>query len=256
MKKTLSVLTLAALVLTLLAPAALATGGAGQTTTAWDQLLLETLKSVESLSDPSATLTVSGASYVTAVPDMATVQVGVSITQAEVKDAQDQANQTMEAILAALKDLGIADTAIATSNYSVSPAYDYSGESRQLTGYQVSNQLSVTVTDFDLVNQVIDVSVQNGATDIYGLSFDLSGRAEYYQQALTAAVADGQAKAATLAQAAGKTLGDLVSVTEQGGGVSVLAKSEAAMDMAAGATNIQAGQTQVSANVTLVYEIK
>lgn len=254
MKKALSVFLLASLLVVALIPAALATSAAPTT---WDQLLQETLQSVENLAK-NTRLTVSGESYVTATPDTAVVNVGITATEADVKTAQDKANQITQDMLDALLALEIPQASIATSNYSVYPTYDYSGDTRVLNGYQVSSQLSVTLTDFDLINQVIDTAVEKGANEINGLSFDVSNRSQYYQQALAAAIENGQAKAAVMAQAAGKTLGDLVEVIEQGSGVSAYAEvkmMDAPADAGAG-TNIQAGETQVSANVTLVYELQ
>lgn len=252
MKKVITVLTLSALLLVALVPGALATSANPGT---WDQLLSATLQSVDALGNPQ--LEVTGSSYVTATPDIAVVNVGISVQNADVAAAQTQANETSQKILDALVALEIPQTDIATSNYSVFPTYDYSGDTRVLNGYQVSSQMSVTVRDFDLINQVIDTAVAQGANEINGLSFDVSDRNTYYQQALAAAITSGQAKAAVMAQAAGKTLGELVQVVEETTGVSTYAEYKALDAPAAGdaGTNIQSGETQISATVKLIYQL-
>lgn len=255
MKKTIGVCCMLVLAFTLV------TGGAQATmlqpNNTWDQLLAETLTAVEGLTVPTATVSVNGSGQVTVVPDMAIVNVGVSVTQPSVKDAQDQVNTAMNDILTALGDLGIAEDKMATSNYSVYPVYDYSdtGE-RTLRGYQVTNQLNVTVVDFAQINDVLDTAVENGANEINGLTFEVADQSTYYQQALVAAVQQAQIKAETLAQASGKTLGDLLEITEGTSGYSAYAMRSVAMEAGAGGTNIQAGETEIGATVTLVYELK
>lgn len=253
MKKTLATLTALALVLT--APAALATN-INNNPTSWDQLLTETLRSVESLSNPTAQLSVSGAGTITATPDIAVINLGVTSQEADIQTAQDKANEVMQNILNALTELSVPSESIQTTQYSVYPVYNYNNDQPTITGYSVSSQVNVTLTNFDLINQVMDAAVQAGANNIGGLSFDVSTREELYHQAMTSAVAQAQAKAATLAQASGKQLGDLLVVSEDNGSYSTIALREVAMDSAAGSTNIQAGQIEITANVTLVYEIQ
>lgn len=254
MKKMLGCTLVLSLMLVLLVPGAQATG---QAPSAWDQLLNQTLEAVEQLSNEPTTLKVSGTSTVSVAPDRAVINIGVSAQNQEVEAAQTEANEKVQAILDALLGLQIQQENIMTSQYRVNPVYDYSGDTPVLTGYEVSNQLTVLINNFDLVNIVIDTAVKAGANQMNGLNFEVSQRGVYYQQVLQGAFADGQAKATVLATASGKTLGNLVSIEESssvgGGGYPV---AYMAMDSGAGATNIQAGLVEIGASVTLVFELR
>lgn len=255
MKKVISVLCLAVFLLAATLPGALATSLVPASN--WDQLLAETLRSVQAMGQENGTLEVNGSSFVTAAPDMASINLGISVQDPALKTAQEQANQTAQDVLDALLALGIPKEDITTSNYNVSPVYDYSGETTTLTGYRVTNQLQITLRDLTKLNDAVDTAVEKGANEIGSLSFGVLDQSPLYAQALQGAIADAQGKAEAMAKAAGKTLGRLIQVVEQSAGAAVMyeQRSYAVMDSAAGGTNLQAGQTEVRASVKLVYEL-
>jgi uncharacterized protein YggE len=120
----------------------------------------------------------------------------------------------MNSIIAALKNLGIADEDIQTSMISVSPVYDYNSSSPHITGYQVSNVVSVHVKDISKVADVIDDSVAAGANTVNGVSFDVADRSGVENQARDAAVKDARSHADALASAAGVTITGVASIAE------------------------------------------
>jgi len=224
---------------------------------AWAALLDKTVTAVGQLTTDSCELTVTGTASIAVEPDKATIMLGISIEDVSVSVAQERVNTTMQAILDSLKALGIDPSKMSTSNYSVYPAYDYSREPATVRGYQVNNMLTVQVTEFALISQVIDRAVQAGANQVHGLSFDTSKRSELYREALQSAVIAAQQKAQLLAFATGKQVGALRSVTEgeQMGywGNNVWdTRSEAE----AGGSQILGGELDVTARVTLVFELK
>jgi uncharacterized protein YggE len=168
--------------------------------------------------DPTGTnehvITVSGTGKVTVKPDVADVNLGVTTQANTAKAARDDAANKMNAIIAALKNLGIADEDIQTSNISINPVYDYNSSSPQITGYQVTNQVNVHVTDITKVADVIDNSVAAGATNINYVSFDVADRTTAENQARTAAVNDAKSHADALAAAAGVTITGVQSISE------------------------------------------
>jgi uncharacterized protein YggE len=103
---------------------------------------------------PARTITVSGTGKVTVVPDVARVNLGVTLTKPTVKAARDAAAQSMTSIIAGLKSLGIADADIATSGLNIYPQYA-NGSTSRITGYQISEQLQVTVRDLDKAGDVV-----------------------------------------------------------------------------------------------------
>ena len=203
--------------------------------------------------------TVTGEGKVTVVPDTAVVNLGITANHSTIKAAQTQANTVINKITEELKKLGIESTDIKTSNYSVYPQYNYDGGPSRITGYQVNASLTITVRDFDKVNQVIDTSTANGANTVGGiqLTVDEKRQKELLQQARELAVKEAKTKAESLARTAGITLGKIVNIQE---GYSnpgpVYAKEMMAAVGGGGDTQIQPGSTDITSSVTLFYETR
>lgn len=165
---------------------------------------------------PEHTITVGGTGKVTVIPDMATVRLGVLIQRTTAKAARQDAATAMTGVVAAVKNLGIADKDIATALVSLSPVYDYSntGAAPRLTGYQLSNQVTITVRDLTKLSDVIDNGVAAGATSVDGVSFDIADRTAAEAQARTAAAADARAKADLYAKSLGISITGIAAVSE------------------------------------------
>ena len=132
-----------------------------------------------------------------------------------------------------------------------------------ITGYEVSNNLTVLVRDLETVDDVIDGAVDAGGDNIRfnGLSFSLEDTTELESEARSAAVSDLKEKADELAGLAGVELGELVYLTESGGYQPPIVRAEfalarAAADAAGGAaTPISPGEVSVQVNVVGQYMI-
>lgn len=210
---------------------------------------------------PSNTITVHGTSSITLKADYASINLGVSTKGATVAEAQSANSEAMDKVIAAIRELGIAEEDIATSSFNVYANYDYQysklTEGESVAGYQVDNMLTITVRDLTLISKVLDSAMAAGANQSYGFTFSSSKQAEAYDEALKAAVKDGARKAGLLAETAEKNLGGLVSMEEKeysynlyGGTASYKAE-----DAAAG-TPILAGQIVVNATVTMTYDFE
>jgi uncharacterized protein YggE len=160
------------------------------------------------------TITVTGNGKVTVKPDVADVSLGVTVQAESAKAARDSAASQMNAVIAALKALGIVDEDIQTSTINLSPTYDYNSSSPRITGYQVTNEVSVHVTDISKVADVVDNSVAAGATTVNGISFDIADRSAAENQARDAAVKDARSHADAFATAAGVTITGVASISE------------------------------------------
>ena len=101
------------------------------------------------------TITVSGSGTITVVPDVARIYLGVTVTKPTVKAARQAGAQAMTDIIAAVKSLGIAEADIQTTNVSLNPQYG-SGSAPKVVGYQISEQIEVTVRDLDKAGDVVD----------------------------------------------------------------------------------------------------
>ncbi len=210
---------------------------------------------------PGKTVTVHGTSSITLKADFASINLGVSTKGATVAEAQSANSAAMDKVIAAIRELGIAEEDIATSSFNVYPNYDYQysklTEGESVNGYQVDNMLTITVRDLTLISKVLDSAMSAGANQSYGFTFSSSKQAEAYDEALKAAVKDGARKAGLLAGSVEKNLGGLVSMEEKEysynlyGGTAMY-KAE---DSAAG-TPILAGQIVVNATVTMTYDFE
>ena len=190
--------------------------------------------------------------------DYAQITVGVS-TSAETVDKASQENTTaIHTVIAALKAAGVKEEDIATSNYSVHAEYDYSSFGGQkLTGYNVTNQLTVIIRDMEHIGATLDKASAAGANSIYNIQF-LSTKADAAQDEATAyAVQDALRRAKLLAQAAGLQLGSIVSISDSSAGWVVSTRSyKSNLTMDAVSNAILPDNASVSASVTIVFELK
>lgn len=205
-----------------------------------------------------ATITVTGSASVSLKADYARVSVGVSTSAKTVEEATAKNSEAIHAVIAALKGAGIPEEDIVTSSYSVHAEYEYSSFGGQtLSGYNVTNQLSVILRDMEHIGATLDKATAAGANNIYNIEFLSSQSAAAQDEATAYAVQDAVRKAKLLADAAGLTLGGMVSLTESTGGVYVTARAFDSKLAAAQTNNvILPDDTSVSASVTMVFAVK
>ena len=201
----------------------------------------------------------TGSGQVSTAPDVATIRGGVNVTRETVSEAHSQAAELMDALLLALTQRGIAESDVQTTRYNIYPDYQYDRETErnELVGYRVSNEISVTVTDLDLVGALIDDMAEAGGDDtvFHGVSFGVSDPKPLEVEARKLAVEDLVDKASQLAQNAGVTLGDLVYLDESSfGSPRVFAESLAMADDSS--TAIRPGELDVVINVTGVFDFE
>ena len=211
----------------------------------------------ETAAADGATITVTGSAVVTLEADYAQVSVGVSTSAKTVDEASKQNAEAIHTVIEALKAAGVKEDDIATSNYSVHAEYDYSSLGGQkLSGYNVTNQLNVVIRDMAHIGATLDKATAAGANNIYNIQF-LSTKADEAQDEATAyAVQDAMRRAELLAEAAGLTLGNIVSISDSTGGYAVVTRSyKSTLDAAAG-NSILPDDASVSASVTIVFELK
>ena len=205
---------------------------------------------------------VTGRGEVQAVPDVASLNLGVQAQATTVAAAQQQASQAMDAVMTALDDSGVAEKDIQTTSFNIWQQSRWDPDTQQeiVTGYQVSNSIQVTVRDVDTVGEVIDAAVTAGGDYIRvnGIQFEVDDPSGYLEEAREKAMADAKAKAAQLADLADVTLGEPSFITEGSQTPVVYAAREYAMSdsmEAAGAPAISPGETTIVATVQIVYDI-
>ena len=168
---------------------------------------------------PEARVIVNGEGSVTVQPDYARITTGVTTRARTVKEATDANTKLMGAVTAALRDLGIEQRDIQTSHFSVQPVYAPAQPNTEpkLSGFSVSNQLSVTIHQIAAVGPILDRLIAAGANDLGGVEFLHSDLSKALDRAREAAVADARRKAELYARAAGLELGRVAWITEDPG---------------------------------------
>jgi len=201
----------------------------------------------------------SGEGSAKSAPDEANLSAGVTSDGKTAILALGANSRAMNAVFATLKKLGIADKDIQTSNFSLSPQYETykpgtSGPQR-IVGYEVSNTVDVTVEDMSRTGAVLDALVSSGSNQIGGISFSIRDTTALLAKAREAAVKDAILRAHTYADAAGVTLGPILSIQE-GGSEQPRPMYKAMAMMAAAPPPIAGGEQAVSASVSITWQIQ
>ena len=206
---------------------------------------------------PLPTISVTGEATITAPPDLARIDAGVTTDAKTAHEASSANNDAMGKVLLALKGAGISEKDYQTSQVSLQPQYS-SSQSRPgpnvLTGYRATNRVTIKVRDILKVASVIDAVVGAGANDLGGISFTVSNASKLLDDARSQAIADARRKAEIYAKAAGVTLGAPVSIAEEGTPAPVMYR-RAVAPMAAGAP-IAPGEETLRVTVGVSWAIK
>lgn len=223
---------------------------------------------------PANTISVSADGKVTAVPDLATVDLGVMTQAATATDAKNQNDTKVNQIIAFVKQQGIAAADIKTQQLNLYPQQSYGGvmvpggapSVPKITGYQANQTVEIKVHGVDkdqtVLEKVLDGAVNNGANEVDGVNFSFNNPDALQQQAQEAAIANAKVKAQALAQAAGLSLGKVVSVSETSNGFPGPVPYALNSSMGMGGTaksvapDIQPGSQDVSESMTVTFEVK
>lgn len=207
------------------------------------------------------TITISGEGKVTATPDLAQISLGVQTDGLTVKQVQTMNTQKMNAIIIAVKALGVADKDIQTSNYSIYPKIDWSTGKQIITGYSVTQNVTVKVRALDSVGDVLAKAGELGANQIGGINFTIDDPKALQSEARVKAIKDARDKAQQLADQIGLTLVKVVTFSESNGYVPpVYPMANKTMDSSAAqsapSTSIEAGSLDVTSDVSVTFEVR
>lgn len=208
----------------------------------------------------SQVITVNASESVKVVPDMAQVIYGITTQNEDAAKCQEETAEKMNQLIATLKELGIEEKSIQTSNYDLNPRQDWNNNGA-IVGYEMSAQVTVSDIPLDQVGDILSKSVSAGVNQVQSVTYLSSQYDASYQEALKKAVASAQEKAQALADASGSTLGHAVKITEYGNNQTAryqntmrsMAKEEAVMD--AGMV-MMPGEISVEANISVEFAIQ
>ncbi|MGD1118244.1 MAG: SIMPL domain-containing protein [Dehalococcoidales bacterium] len=221
----------------------------------------ESSPSVSNYNSQQAGIWVSGEGKVTATPDVAILSLGIQAQETDVAPAQSEAAAAMDKVRTALKDAGIADKDIQTTYFSIQPVYQYDNNKQQsiLSGYQVTNTVTVKVRKVDQTGPILDaVSAAGGnLIRVNNVAFTIDDPTPSYAQARVKAVADAIAKAKQLADNAGVKLGKLTYITESNNTPSPIYRTDMTSGAVAPATTtpISTGEIDIITDVQIAYAI-
>lgn len=209
--------------------------------------------------DPIAapTITVDGQGKVTAAPNIASVQVGLLSEGSDVATTQEENSAKMNALLAELRKLGIADADMQTANYSIFPKYDYIEGKTVLSGYQVSQNVTVKVRDISKLSDVFGAAGRLGANQVSGPTFTIEDEEALRAEARSKAIEAAAAKLVGLTKQLGVHPVRFISFSESSGGQPPVFAEMRALGMGGGgAPEIQPGELEVEVNVSLTFEVR
>ncbi|MEH2524296.1 MULTISPECIES: SIMPL domain-containing protein [unclassified Bradyrhizobium] len=206
---------------------------------------------------PPPAISVTGEANVSVAPDQAQIDGGVTSDAKTAREASEANNAAMGKVLLALKGAGIDEKDYQTSRLSLQPQFATSSKVSERPGivsFRASNRVTVKIRDVTKVANLIDVMAGAGANDIGGINFSVSQASKHLDEAREKAIADARRKAEIYAKAAGVTLGEPISISEEGAPVP-LHRGKMAAPMAAGAP-VAHGEETLSVTVGVSWAIK
>jgi uncharacterized protein YggE len=207
---------------------------------------------------PFPEVTVSGEATIALTPDLAQATGGVTTEAKTVREASDANAQAMNAVIAALKEAGIADKDVQTSQFTIAPVYAQNRPGREeprITGYRASNQVRFNIRDIAKVSDVLDRAIAAGATDLRGVTFTVSNASKAKDQARTEAISDARRRAEVYARAVGAQVGRAIAITETSAALPRPMVMSRSAELASAAPPIAPGETTLQINVTVSFEL-
>ncbi len=211
-------------------------------------------------------LTVRGNAVLYKPADQLRLRVGVVTEAAEATAAVADNSRRMTAVVAAIKKAGLDKSEYQTGRFSIRPKYNRRPRqagpewTRRITGYEVTNTLSIRTRKLDLAGKLIETANAAGANSIDAITFDLANPRTHRAEAIAAAAVNARSDAGILARASEVKLVRILSIHLDDTGYrpptpTMLRAESMAATMAAPSPPIQPGDVTVQASVTIVYEI-
>ncbi|MFY9969122.1 MAG: SIMPL domain-containing protein [Roseiarcus sp.] len=202
---------------------------------------------------------VAGEASISAKPDFARVTLGVTTTGKDASAAMAANAKSVNALIALIKEEGVAAADIQTSSLSISPQFPNAAQGssapQTIIGYVVSDMVTVTARDISRLGALLDKAVNAGANAMYGVSYGENDPGALLDKARPLAVADARRKAEIYANAGGSKIGRLMSLTEQPGAPPVRFAGRASIQSASAPTPIEAGEDKLTVSVTAQFEL-
>lgn len=201
------------------------------------------------------TISVRGEGKIYTKPDIAIVNLSVVTEGKDIKDVQEENSEKMNDVIEFLKDFGVTEKDIKTTNYQLYPRYNY--ENRripQIIGYEINQTLEVKIRNMDKIGEILERSVSIGINQVSSLTFGVDKDEELKEQARAMAIEDAKQKAKNLASQLGVKLVKL-SGFDEGTSFDYPIYRELGIGGGGETPQIEVGENEILVNVTLIYEI-
>jgi len=216
---------------------------------------------------PTRTITVSGEGSVKVEPDIAELRFSV-VSEAKVaKDAEDETSEKISKAVSFLKDSGVKDKDIKTSNVNLYPRYSYRplngiDDQQQITGYEARISVTAQLRDLETASDIVSGLTEYGVNQIDSFNFQVEDPDQFTQSAREEAFDNAWNKAKNMADAAGVNIARVVTFYESNGSMPRVMYAEAAYGMGGDAmvkspsAQLEPGQEEINVTVQVTYEIR
>lgn len=201
-------------------------------------------------------ITVTASGHAVAAPDVAEIATGVVTESGSARDALNANTAAMQKLVDGLKAAGIEAKDLRTSAFSIDPRYTNprDGTPPSISGYRVTNQVRIVVRDIKRLGEILDQTVTLGANQAGSIDFQVSGAEILKDEARRQAMANALRRARLYTEAAGVTLGKVISIAEDvADGHHPVPFARASL--ADRAVPIEAGTQLLEARVTVTYAL-
>lgn len=205
-------------------------------------------------------ISVNGTGEVFAKPDIAQVTIAVSKSEKTAFEAQQKNAEAINQVIKFIKETGIEEKDIKTTNYSLNPVYDYiTNRGSVLKGYEARQNLEIKIRNITNVGKVLEGATEAGANEVYGLVFTIDDEEKLKEEARKIAIQKAKDKAKELSKDLDVKLKKLISFSESGGMPPPIYPVFETFGKTASAPvspEVPTGENKISITVTLTYEIK
>lgn len=205
------------------------------------------------------TIEISGIGKALAIPDIATISLGLETEKTAVASAQAENTKKMNQLYDELKKNEIPKEDITTTQYSVYPKYEWKNDSQIFKGYVVTQNVTVKIRNFEKIPNILELIGTLGLNQVNSLNFTVDNPETLQQEARVKAIKNAREKAEALAKEAGVKLGRIISFSENNDILNPeLYRNYAMKDLSAGggpAPQIEPGSQEISVQINLSYEI-
>jgi uncharacterized protein YggE len=206
----------------------------------------------------SDTIVASGEAQIRVRPDTASIDIGVVTASSTAASALRANSSEMARVLAAIREIGIPDAAMQTSNFSIDAQHPHNraGEEDETrtVGYAVTNKLTVTVNDLSKVADIIDSAVRAGANSANSATFGVKARGALADKVLFNAIRNARHNAEIMAAAQNLRIGRMLTASDENssieGGLTVAQPDGIAN------TPVLPGEVTIEAHVTAVFSMR